>query len=797
MKLLLRGAQPYWSHEGFIAVVRQWKVWSEQRAKQSVASLGYVEFHRLDPSQARDILGAIEQAGFTVMLEQSGRNLTASVALPYEGEVRYLRSSLDHLAARLQTLERQQGVIPPAKPLSASPVYQRLAQAPAAEARAGAPAPAQARALPRVRTTESNIGRYWLSRLGIFTLVLGIALFVSYTFRSIGPWGKIFVGLGIGGVLVGIGNYLVRRPKHRKWAMAVLGGGWALLYFTVYAAYSIPATKVIANPVMGLACLLAVIIGSISQSLTHRSAVLIFFSYFLAYVSITMVGVSEFTLLASLLLAVSIVVVIRRIGWNWLALLGLAGVHFTHYAWIEPHLYSAHAAFSGQETLWEALTLPWFGDAWRLYPLIERGQSLIHQTLLALYWALFATIGFVKTAATRRQLSVNLALVLLNGLLFATGFLHHLHIYVPEMKWMFSLGAAGLFFGCSIAELRVRQRLLSDAYLALAVVMLGMAVPMFFDGAWVTYGWAGGSAILAWLGVRYDRRVLRMFSWALGTGVIMRLLWLEHLHDRVLFTLGAPIQDPLFVYCGAGCAFMIVHAVYRGLSAQQATERRVVENATVIAAAASIGSGVLIGGLRTSASVVWLLESFWLMRYGLVHRRASVRVASLCGFWMAVVRMLSVDCRLDLTQFFAGGTATLRLVAVALSIVSLLAFAEWFRRQRPVHDLERMVFPGYVVCAAALMLAYLHDDGISGWVTILWGIAAFGMMVLGFTVRERMYRWTGLGMFVVVVMRLFVHDVAQLDTLYRIYSFILLGLVFIASSVLYNYYSKRLQPPSE
>jgi uncharacterized membrane protein len=51
-----------------------------------------------------------------------------------------------------------------------------------------------------------------------------------------------------------------------------------------------------------------------------------------------------------------------------------------------------------------------------------------------------------------------------------------------------------------------------------------------------------------------------------------------------------------------------------------------------------------------------------------------------------------------------------------------------------------------------------------------------------------------------VLLRLFFHDFSRLETIYRIVSFIGLGVVFIAASFLYSYYSKVLlaeEKPSE
>ena len=60
------------------------------------------------------------------------------------------------------------------------------------------------------------------------------------------------------------------------------------------------------------------------------------------------------------------------------------------------------------------------------------------------------------------------------------------------------------------------------------------------------------------------------------------------------------------------------------------------------------------------------------------------------------------------------------------------------------------------------------------------GRAGGGLFAAGFVWRERMHRWLGLGILACAVGRVFLSDVWKLETIYRILSFMALGIVLLA-----------------
>ena len=105
-------------------------------------------------------------------------------------------------------------------------------------------------------------------------------------------------------------------------ARGLIGGGWAALYFTVYATYGLEASRTIQNPLIGVTLLLTVAAGMIAHSLRYRSQVVTGLTFFVAFVTLAISPVSTFSLIASIPLAGALLFVARRFSWTEMAMTG-------------------------------------------------------------------------------------------------------------------------------------------------------------------------------------------------------------------------------------------------------------------------------------------------------------------------------------------------------------------------------------------------------------------------------------------------------------------------------------------
>ena len=93
----------------------------------------------------------------------------------------------------------------------------------------------------------------------------------------------------------------------------------------------------------------------------------------------------------------------------------------------------------------------------------------------------------------------------------------------------------------------------------------------------------------------------------------------------------------------------------------------------------------------------------------------------------------------------------------------------------------------YFSLLATVLLAALLYYQVSGSVlTMAWGAEGVALLAAGFPLRDRFLRFPGLALLLFCILKLFVYDLRNLETLPRIFSFLVLGLILVSVSWLYT-----------
>jgi hypothetical protein len=88
--------------------------------------------------------------------------------------------------------------------------------------------------------------------------------------------------------------------------------------------------------------------------------------------------------------------------------------------------------------------------------------------------------------------------------------------------------------------------------------------------------------------------------------------------------------------------------------------------------------------------------------------------------------------------------------------------------------------------AAALTFQFSGNFGRDMSYSIAWGFFALLLLIIGMRNRTAPARYAGLGLLSVTVVKLFFHDLSQLDQLYRIGAFVVVAVIAIVASFLYQ-----------
>ncbi len=356
---------------------------------------------------------------------------------------------------------------------------------------------------------ETIIGGSWLNRLGILVLIIGLSLFLGYSITQLGPQGQLAIGFLLSVAMLVGGVILERRARYLIFGRGLIGGGWAGLYFTTYAAHGLESTRVIRDPVLATGLLAAVAIGMIVHSIRYRSETVTGVAYFVAFATLAITPLSKFGLVASLPLTASLLYVAHRFSWDRMAVAGVVVV-YAGYVWGSSGALSSRASFlAGQAALaaywvlFESLDLIELakgrarrGAALALAPLNACGfigVSLLQWTEFAainLYWFLsYAAVAFLVTAVLRWRIRPPSTLAPTEGALERTAF----GSYEGAVTIAAALAVAAISDRFSGAALNVAL-LLEAEFLILAGIRLGQ--PYLLNLGAIAFALAAGKLVM-------------------------------------------------------------------------------------------------------------------------------------------------------------------------------------------------------------------------------------------------------------------------------------------------------------
>lgn len=330
---------------------------------------------------------------------------------------------------------------------------------------------------------EEALGSNWLNKLGIVILVIGVALFLAYELSELGPVGKVAVGYAVSALMLGAGLFFERKDKWKSLARTGIGGGWALLYFTTYAMYYVPAAHVLSSESLDLVLLLGLSAGIVVHTLRYDSQVVSGLAFLLAFTTLNIGHGNVYSLIAGVILTVALVVVVLRRHWFEMELAGMAAAYLNHYLWLRPIIQpmDGHVhAFPG-----------YFASA----------------ALLFSYWLIFRASYVLRKVNDRRgeQISTIAAVSNVGLFLWLMGY-QSVH---PDLAFQFFLmiGAVELILGQ--LPITRRRRAAFIVLTTLGSCLLVVAIPFHYSGQKLSAGWLAEAETLLLVGVFLREIVFR------------------------------------------------------------------------------------------------------------------------------------------------------------------------------------------------------------------------------------------------------------------------------------------------
>jgi len=660
------------------------------------------------------------------------------------------------------------------------------------------PAPEPARHGAGLSQLEGLLGGTWLNRVGALLLVLGIGFFLKYAFENewIGPAGRVSIGLlaGIGFLLLG---ERLQRAAYRVPAQGLVAAGIATLYLSVYAAHGfyqlVAASSAFAFMVLVTATGMAVAIHHDARAIALLANIGGFLTPLLLSTG-TDAAVALFTYLAILDSGMLASAYWRR--WTELSFLSFAFTQLLYWGWVEH----------------------WYRPARLPVALIAS----------SVFFALFAVVGLLEGRGGRPAVGLDLRGLGTRLLILATPtayFLAARQLLAPaHTPWLallcLGLATAYLLAGHWSLSLARTDASLALLHFALALAFLTLTFAVQLTEHALAIAWSVEGVALLWGGFRLGAPKLRA-----GACVVLALAWTRWFtmlpadgsHGGTFLVDHPALPATVVVVVSAGLAA----ALYRPRNGEATGWEAVARPVLILVA---LGSAALFVTIELNqfralwlpppyvsvlTTVVWVVTALPLLAFA---RRDQTRI--LLG---AVTLLLAGVGAFAIGEANGWGTLAPRLRPVVLnprflSGLLIVVLYGLYARVVPefpfVTERSRVRLGAVAGAAAALFLLWNLSAEImlmpiervprgeaaklrSAALSVLWALYAFVAMGVGMWRRWAALRIGAIALFGLTVAKVFLVDLNALDAVYRILSFLVLGVVLILASFLYTKYRRR------
>lgn len=633
-----------------------------------------------------------------------------------------------------------QYIAPPLLPVEPPPLPPPQMQQPMEEA---PPAP-----IPTGQHIETQVGLTWVNRIGVITLIIGVAFFFKYAIDNdwIGESGRVIIGVLAGVLTLFAGDMLWNRAQ-RTFAQGATALGIAILYLSFYAAFGyyklIPQSGALLLMVVTTAC------GG-ALALRYNARAIAILSLLGGYVTPMMLstGTPNDVFFASYIAVLNAGALwfARQQGWRSVEVVALVSTMLLEGFWIADRhgaigdrtavistlvqyaLFAssplwaiasiAHLAacfvigtFHWQPIIQIAMVIAALGVFyWRRCPFgppvaflgwwlgYGAGIGMDAHDPLEMHAFLYCSIAFliflawpVWLAAFKRETpdSFTLSTMAVSGLVFFGAAHDLLHVKYADYMGFVAVLVAALYLVAgwliwNAAPVEKRDSRTPILAAGIAMAFLALAVPIQFTGYRVAIAWAIQSAALGWIASR--------------------------------------MPSPRVLIGAALVALLAIGDLPLGLSYVPEHYRPLLNSGFVTLTVVAI--------------------SFWLLAYFVTKTPGVSRVAA--G-----------------PPYVVG-----HLVFLTGLHYEVFLYLDWTK-----HSWDAKLL------ASTLLLA-------------VYGLA---LLMLGVQSRTLINRVMGLILFAVVVFKLYLSDVWMLDKIFRMIAFLALGGLLVAGSYLYSRYRTRIE----
>ncbi len=340
--------------------------------------------------------------------------------------------------------------------------------------------------------------RYWYLWTGVCLLVVGLGYGLMLAYEHVGPLVKIISWFAGAAALVVAGEYAQRKMDFKQFGLALVGGGYAVGYFTIYAMQNIASVKIIDSVVVDSCLLLALAASCMLHSMYRKSESIALLASLLAFVTLSLSPVTSFTVVASAVMVIGLAAATIYMRWFMVYLAGVIGSYVTFVLFTQPQLA---ASVTGAQGL------------------------LLSFGFLAAYWLVFSLVHLrirqpEETDGVKR---FTIAAAILNAGAFIFLALSAMGAEFADWRYLFLLFTSAAYGTFAYVSRAKNLAFSGTLFTLIALGAATAAVPLWLSPNAVTAVWLLEVPILVVAGLRFRMLELRGFAVAVAVLAVARL----------------------------------------------------------------------------------------------------------------------------------------------------------------------------------------------------------------------------------------------------------------------------------
>ena len=668
---------------------------------------------------------------------------------------------------------------------------------------------------------EKIIGENWINKVGILILIIGVALGAKYSIENdlINPLTRIVLGYISGGILL-IFSYRLRK-KYESYSAVLVSGAMAIFYLLTYFAYDFYS---LIPQVLAFVLMLVFTVFTVLASLSYNRSVI---------AHIGLVGAYAIPFILSSKTG-DIVVLFSYIG---LINLGILAISIKKYWRL---LFCSSFFFT-----WIACAV------WLVYDSDNIHYQSIAFGFGTLFFLQFYISGIVNKIISNKMLDVgDVIFLLLNSFIYyGIEFGVLLEENTSRYIGVFTVFNALIHF---VVGVIIRNKKLADRsvfYLVLGLVFgfITIAIPIEWDGNWVTMLWAVQGLILFWVGRKQKVKFYEYLSFIIFPLAFFSLCedWSNYHNEMLIF-----INPIFFTTLLVGTSLSVVLSIFHKKNDfAEKNQKELLEIVKVIFSVLLVivayfsfynemklyfsqweastilhtrSEGIRFNPVIEDYTAIYKI-SYALIFFSLLSFFNLLKIKSKALGIVAAILILFSLVLAQTAGFYSLGELReayihraeelyydiglkyvlvryLLLVCIALALISLwmnirqLPFKEKSVQIRILADL--VVYTSVISFLSNELINWLainrYEDVFKLGLSILWGVYSLALICIGIAKHKKHLRIGAIVLFSFTLLKLFFYDISDLDTISKIVVFIILGVLLLIISFLYNKFKDKI-----